>query len=356
MTVIQTYHTMFQKIHHNVPTGHVYRARNLSWLMTGLYHSRSVHLSKIANYLPGRAKGVSNSRRLSRFMVNGAVRVRAWYKPTASHLLQAAAQSGVVRLIIDATQVAHGHQMLMVALAYRRRALPIAWTWLRTPKGHSSVWKQAALLSYVLSLMPQEAQVVVTGDSEFTPLQALLDSWGWFYVLRQKGSHLYRCHPDAPWQPVNTLLTHAGQSCWLTAIELTQQHRRPCNFLAYWRHGEKEPWLLATNLPSPHQACQHYKARAWVEEMFGDLKSNGADLQLSRLRHFRRLSRLTLVVALLYVWVVAFGASVIKRGDRPMVDRADRRDLSVYRIGRDMLERCLINGWPISIRDVPFFT
>lgn len=94
----------------------------------------------------------------------------------------------------------------------------------------------------------------------------------------------------------------------------------------------------------------------WIEEMFGDFKRNGADLETSRLRHFLRLSRLTLVVAILYVWLVAFGASTIKRGQRRLVDRADRRDLSIFRIGHDMLERCLINSRPISIRHVPYFT
>ena len=147
-----------------------------------------------------------------------------------------------------------------------------------------------------------------------------------------------------------------GQQCWLPAIELTEQHRLPCNFLAYWRRGEKQPWLLATNLPSARQTLQQYKVRAWIEEMFGDFKRNGADLQQSRLRHFLRLSRLTLVVALLYVWVVAFGSAVIKRGHRHLVDRADRRDLSIFRIGYDMLERCLINNLPVSLRLVPFFT
>jgi hypothetical protein len=83
---------------------------------------------------------------------------------------------------------------------------------------------------------------------------------------------------------------------------------------------------------------------------------NGADLESNHLHHFLRLSRLTLVVALLYVWLFAFGTAVIKRGYRPLVDRVDRRDLSVFGIGFDMLERCLINNLRISIRDVPYFT
>jgi hypothetical protein len=39
------------------------------------------------------------------------------------------------------------------------------------------------------------------------------------------------------------------------------------------------------------------------------------------LRTFLRLSRLTLAVILLSVWLVTFGAKVIKNGQRRLVDR-----------------------------------
>lgn len=356
MNVIRLYNTMLNKIKHIIPTGHAYRDRNLAWFLTGVSESGSVHLSKVANKIPGQAKRLSHTRRLSRFLDNGAVQVRQWYKPIASHLLQEASKTGEIRLIIDATQVARNQQLLMVALAYRRRALPIAWTWISSAKGHSSGHKQMALFAYVHRLVPDEVPVIVTGDSEFTPLQALFEEWDWFYALRQKGNHLYRQHPDEEWKPVRSLVTASGQSCWLSGIEFTQKHCHQCNFLAYWKQGEKEPWLLATNLPDAQTTKRHYKWRMWIEEMFGDFKSNGADLEKSHLRHFLRLSRLTLVVAILYVWLIAFGASTIKRGNRHLVDRVDRRDLSIFRIGYDMLERCLINNLHISIRDVPYFT
>jgi hypothetical protein len=356
MTVIRLYHTILNKIEHIIPTGHAYRARNLAWLVAGVYCSGSVYLSKIANQIPGAAVRHSVVRRLSRFLDNGAVHVREWYRPLASQLLEeAAAVTGEIRLVIDATKIAQNHQLLMVALAYRRRALPIAWTWIRSAKGHSSGSKQMTLLTYVRQLVPDKVKVSLVGDSEFTPLQGLLDSWGWFYALRQKGSHLYRHNGSSDWRRVDSLVTKPGQSCWLSNIELTQEHRHRCHFLAYWQHGEKEPWLIATNLPDAQTTKRYYKLRMWIEEMFGDFKSNGADLEKSRLRHFLRLSRLTLAVAILYVWLVAFGATTIKRGRRRLVDRPERRDLSIFRIGRDMLERCLRNNLPISIRDVPYF-
>ena len=356
MAVTHLYHILFTKICHLIPTEHSYRKRNMVWLMTGIYFSRSVHLSKIANKLPGKAQRESRVQRFRRFLRNAAVQVRDWYRPIAGQLLSAAARSGVVRLIIDSSKVTAHHQLIMVALAYRRRALPIAWTWMRQAKGHSSGIKQLALLSYVKTLLPSQVTVVLVGDSEFTPLLQAAERWGWFYVLRQKGSHLFRQQEHSPWQRLDTLLTAPGQMRWITHISLTQAHQHSCHLLAWWKPGYEDPWLLATNLPTARQTRQYYRKRMWIEALFGDLKGNGFDLKKSRLHHTQRLSRLTLAVSLLYVWVVAFGATTIKNGWRKYVDRTHRLDLSIFRIGLDMLERCLINNQHISIRDVPYFT
>ena len=94
----------------------------------------------------------------------------------------------------------------------------------------------------------------------------------------------------------------------------------------------------------------------WIDEMFGDFKKHGFDLESTRLRRFLPLSRLTLAIALLYVWLVTFGSQTIKNGKRRLVDRSDRRDLSIFRIGFDMLERCLVNEELVFIRLVPYFT
>jgi hypothetical protein len=86
-----------------------------------------------------------------------------------------------------------------------------------------------------------------------------------------------------------------------------------------------------------------------IEESFGDMKSNGFDLESTHLRHFSRLSRLTLAIVLLYVWLLAFSSQVIKSGRRHLVDRRDRRDHSLFRIGRNMAERLITNGENLKI-------
>ena len=54
------------------------------------------------------------------------------------------------------------------------------------------------------------------------------------------------------------------------------------------------------------------------------------------------------MVACLYLWLVAFGSQVIKRGQRNLVDRPDRKDLSGFRIGLDTVERLLANAQKLS--------
>ena len=91
----------------------------------------------------------------------------------------------------------------------------------------------------------------------------------------------------------------------------------------------------------------------WAEEMFGDLKGNGFGRESPCLIHFLRLSRLTLAAVLLYVWLVAAGSRAIRNGQRPLVDRAGRRDLSIFLTGLRLVERCPTNTWPISAKFIP---
>ena len=125
------------------------------------------------------------------------------------------------------------------------------------------------------------------------------------------------------------------------------------NSYLHWQRGETEPWFLATNLVCPQATVRLYRLRMWIEEMFGDLKKHGFDLEMTHLRHFLRLSRLTLVVCLLFIWLIALGEYVLTHNLANRVDRTDRRDLSVFRLGWDFLEDCLRLGDPIPIVAIP---
>jgi hypothetical protein len=144
---------------------------------------------------------------LARFLGDGAVRVREWYHPFAQWLLISAANAGGVHLIIDTTRVAFGFRLVMVSLAYRRRSLPIAWTWLKGSRGHSRTAIQVKLLGYVQRLLPKHARVSLVGDSEFgtSLLMEYLTFWGWDYVLRLAGDNLVMLRGSRCWQRIDVL-------------------------------------------------------------------------------------------------------------------------------------------------------
>ena len=267
---------------------------------------------------------------------------------------------------MDGTTVGYGHQLLMISLAYRKRAIPIAclrqyrryrWTWVKHVRGHSTGNNQIALLAYVKTLIPRGAVVFLVGDTEFGPVKVLkqLDKWHWFYVLRQKSDTLVWSPTDNQWVPFGRYIQKTGQSLWLGKRELSQQHIYPVNLLVHWKPGEKEPWCLATNLPNLQITLRFYKRRMWIKEMFGDMKKHGFDLECSMLHSFLRLSRLTLAVAFLYVWLVSSGGHTIHQGLRHLVDRVDHRALSFFQIGLRFTERRLVNALPIRVSLCAYF-
>jgi hypothetical protein len=349
MPTTKLYDTFFARLRQLRPMERVTRLKNLAWMMSGIFLSKSVHLSRIASKIPGEATQLSLVQRLHRFLDNPSFHVHSWYEPVACELLLQAAHSvGEIRLMMDAPKCGFHHQWLTVSLAFHHRAIPIAWTWLQGSKGHSSASVQLALLGRVQPLLPEKTSVLLVGDTEFEDgdLQKRCGTWGWSYVLRQKPSN--RVQVDGTWQSFRSLVERSGTSRWVEGGLLTGKHQLQTNLLAYWARGEETPWLLSTNLPTQVQALKAYHRRMWIEEMHGDLKGHGFYLEDSHMHSFTRLSRLTLAVVLLYVWLIFEGAKVIRHGNRRIVDRNDRRDLSLFQIGFRSLERLLLNSQTFS--------
>jgi hypothetical protein len=332
------------------------RIVNMVYLLMGMWGARSVQTGRMAAYIPSLAKKMSIVRRLERFLDNSSVRVREWYEPIALGIIAAASVAGEIHLVMDTTKVSAHHRLLMVGVAYRRRVLPLAWSWVRSSRGHSSTALQVALLSYVRSLMPAHIRVSLVGDCEFghEPILRAMKAWSWDYALRQSGHLLVKVPTKQDWVRLDSLISKRGDCRFIGDVRLTAAHGLPTNLMLCWDKRYPQPWLLATNLTKPFAILRLYHRRAWIECMFGDLKDNGFDFERSALRHFLRLSRLTLAVCLLYVWFISFGTQLVKSGLHKQVDRADHRNLSLFRIAWDYLQRALQSALPFDVTFEPF--
>ena len=352
---LRLYHTIVHQICKWLPDERITRVRNLALLVTGLYLARKVHLALIADewHLAGRTPSLVN--RLRRFLSNPRVSVRDYYLPVAESLVSIF-RGLPIRLIMDTTTLGFDARLLTVSIAYRKRALPLAWSVHRGKRGWVFVKEHIALLRHVAELIPEGSEVWLLGDCEFqhVPLISWLAGQGWHYILRQQG-RVQIWKPGWAQRRIDNLGLKEGETRYLGWVRLAAKyHYGPVSMVLHWEKGEDEPWYLVTDVEATPATIRTYKVRMWTEEMYGDMKGHGVDLGATHMRDLDRLSRLVLGVCLLYVWLISLGSWVIKNGKRDVVDKKARRDKSYFRIGWSWLKRRLSQGQSLKLRFAPY--
>jgi hypothetical protein len=283
------------------------------------------------------------------------VEVRLWYRPLAAHLVQmmeGGSRVHPLRLVIDCTKVGFDFRLMTISLAYRKRALPLVWSVHRGRKGHTKVEDQLALLRYVRQLIPMQSEVWVLGDTGFqtVPVLQWLGRQGWHFVIRQQGRILVR-QQGREWCKLNQFDLAPGETHTIGWVRLTRKHNVGWFWLVlHWEKGYDEPWYLVSDCQGERTLIRFYKVRMWTEEMYGDMKGHGFDLEATHLDDEDRISRLVLGVCITFVWLIALGSWVVKNGYRHFVDHKSRRDKSYFRVGWDWLARCLRLDDPVPLR------
>ncbi len=207
-------------------------------------------------------------------------------------------------ITIDRTQW-KDKNVFLVAVIWKKRALPIYWT-LLGKKGASRLSEQQALIQPVLCLL-REYELVILGDREFHSVK--LAYWlkqksqkqKLFFAFRQKqGTNHKKGHED--YQTFSSLGMKPGMKMFLTGISVTKNKGfGNFNMGAYWKRKykgkqEKEPWFILTNLDSLSEVLKVYRARADIEAMFKDCKTGGYNLEGSKANN-KRLTSLILLIA-----------------------------------------------------------
>ena len=353
---LQYYYKVLDQLCEWLPKERITRQRNMALLIMGLQLSGAIHMALIVRKWPVVGKDPSLVNRLRRFLNNPRVRVREWYHPLAVQLVSNFAGKRI-RLVIDCTKIGFNYRLMTISLAYKKRSLPLVWSVHRGRKGHTTVTEQLALFKYVQQLLPKQAEVWVVGDTGFQSVHLLewLRRQGWHFVIRQQG-RIKVCWASQPWIKIGHLTLKPGQTRYIGWVRLTEKHNVGWFWLIlHWEKGEDEPWYLVSDCAGQRHLIRLYKVRMWVEEMYGDMKGHGFDLEATHLADAHRLSRLVLAVCITFVWFITLGSWVVKRGFRHLVDHKSRRDKSYFRIGWDWVERCMRLDHPIPLHFKPYF-
>jgi hypothetical protein len=241
-------------------------------------------------------------------------------------------------------------------VGWRGRALPLLRSMLG--RGASSFAEQKALLEVIATWLLKGARVVLLGDREFG--SGVLAQWalqqGWDLCLRLRAHEYVRRAGTCHFEMLPLLLP--GERRFWSHVAFTQHHRvSGLNLAMYWAPTAAEPWYLITTEPTCKLACASYATRFRIEEMFKDFKNNGRGfgLELTGVRHADRLARLLLALALVYTWLLLWGANVIAMGQQKLVDNVRKPTLSLFQTGLRFVLRLWQRGqlrkfhWHLSI-------
>jgi hypothetical protein len=274
----------------------------LALLVSTMLDVRSANLMDLAAGLPREADRTDMRYQwIARLLGNPLVISDEIMEPFAREVLERAADTGeALGLILDQTKVSDRHQVLMLALRWGERALPLAWR-VEATEGAIGFDTQKALLEAVVPWLPAPARVRLLGDRFYGT--ADLIGWcqerGWDYRLRLKGNLVVF---DGSGK------TTTGQCAkdrvhYLEDVELTGRRART-HIGIIQDPGHAEPWIIAMSEKPGYLRTLEYSTRWGIEPMFSDFKSRGFGIEDTQLRYADRLDRLILVMALaLYVAV-----------------------------------------------------
>lgn len=351
MSQQRQFYQWWQEVARHFPEFSKPQALVLSAFSFGLAVTKKCTLNIAAGGVAFLGKLDTVERRFQRFLANDRVSWKAGAQAFRKWVFSSLREDTSVVLLVDETSLKDRLKVMAVSLAYRGRAIPLAWRCY-----HQDKWPMGqvdlitTLLHEVAASVPPGVSVVVQADRGIgnSPdlLRAIADL-GWYYLVRvgrqvrlvlEDGSEVpfeqQAPKPKAHWQGAVWAFKKAGWlSCWAHA---------------WWKKGQREPWLLLTNLPEARG--KWYGQRMWEELAFRDFKSTGWEWERSRIWTPERADRLWLVMAVAYAWVLSMGTLVVRTPDlRPQFTRGRTWRWNVFRLGLRYFEFFLARQQRIAV-------
>ena len=233
-------------LHERLPWQRKTQRENLALLVATMLSERSANLMSLAAALPRQPDRIDMRYQwIVRVLANPLIECDAVMLAFAREVLaRAQAEAGPgerVDLILDQSRASERHQILMLALRWGERALPLAWR-VEETEGAIGFGVQKGLLDTVVAWLPEEARVRLLGDRFYgTPaLIAHCQVLGWDYRLRLKGNlRVWLDGADA-----GSVEKLARDTPYLTGVELTARRVRT-NVGLIQDPGHEEPWIVA---------------------------------------------------------------------------------------------------------------
>ena len=329
-----------------------FQAAGLALLVFGLIGQGKAQLSQIAEGVAEEGSYNTVRQRVKRWLSNPRL---PWTGLCEAWISWVWSSYGGARaiLLVDETKLSDRFGVMMVALAYGQRAIPLVWRCYYANDASAYPQQGQVLLIYgllarVLNVLPAAARPVVQMDRGLAHSSAMLralKSLEVDYLVRVKAGARFTSRAGCSQLLKNWV--SLGQSRTIRGTLFDREHACEGTICLLWETGQTEPWCVFSNRQLPGSA---YAVRFWQEVCFRDLKSNGWQWSTSHLTDPTRMERLILVMAIAYAFTLSSGVMVWQQPPRLRAETAttdELKRLGLFHLGWRFLKRVLANATPL---------
>lgn len=347
----QMYRTLFSALWEYIPRcifGDIRRLMTLAWAVTGLCFTKTANFNHWGEVVTSNAKyAASHRRRFQRWLYSHYVTPATFYPPLLRVALADWKPGEQAYVTLDTSVLSKGYVLIRTALIYRGRALPVAWRVFKHNSASVSYADYKVVLERTRDVLPKGLIVVLLADRGLLHRQLMRFTrrTGWHYRLRAKASTLVYLEKNQ-------------------AIQMGQL--RPPQGAAHFYHdvrvlGEKvhlalatpipegdneiDSWYVVSDEPTDVGTLDEFSLRFDIEENFLDDKSNGFQVEASKLDNAQAIERLFLVLAVATLHFTSVGVGVVNAKVRRWIDTHWDRGMSYLKIGWSWLRQQYRRGW-----------
>lgn len=316
----------------------------LAWLVVSLLEGREARPFKLIGGLPDKKAKETKLQRLRRFLQKNLGSPYLLLRAFLLFLSPLLASLPIIEISIDRTDWEKRKNyvnILMVALVYKGRGIPLFWIVLDY-RGASSfrLWKKVLTpVLRELRRLPVLSQktIRVLGDREFASpklAQWLKESFHAGFTLRLKRSEYLNLEAGKS-EKLEKYLNRCqkGIIFLFRNVTVTKDSSFPVNVLIAWPEDEAEPILLMSDLTLSEPILQSYEHRFHIEPMFKDTKTNAFHLEQSRLTSPVRIGNLLIPIAVAIALSVLEGDTQEQNGNVKKPPKGKERIEGLFLLG-----------------------
>jgi hypothetical protein len=355
------------------PDVHAARLHAVIDVAKSLEKSQSLALTSMGRHIDSTSSIKHRVKKVDRLESNVQLykELHYLYQGLSEYVFTYISQTKDVPIVIDLCYMKDDKdiQMLSAELATRGRTLPLY----REIFGKGELTKRASsFITALAKLIPEDREVICIMDAGFhEDWFKAIESTHWFWLVRSRKPSSIKFSGDEEWTKIKDFIPTIGaRTKEYEDVLLYRNYSRSCRLVTTHKKSDRkrtkttnykknrltgsgkyleaarEPWILATNLPSKYKATQIvtlYSKRMQIEESFRDLKSHqfglsGRNVRTTSVHRWGVKMLLAAIVQIVFwaVGIVAHSQGLQKIFQANTVK--DRKVFSNFTLGKLIIE------------------